>query len=206
MWPGNYTSRVGDGSKTSWPLSEIVRQIDITRHQQGAGGNLHFSMKSLMEPKTGLARALSTGSYAEPALIPASPWLVHEKLSKPKVALDRDSATGQVEITWKPGNGKTWLWLVQAKRSASWRTLIVPGAQISQSLADLLSGQRDAVVAVTPVDRCGNLGPSSVVEIEDPGATVAAKTPAPASAAKPADLTPPVPTTRFGLGAGSKNK
>ena len=198
VWPGNYTSRVADGSKTPWPTSEIVRQIEITRRQHGAGGNLHFSMKSLMEPKTGLARALASSSYVEPALIPASPWLQREHFGKPKISLDRDATTGQTDLSWKPGHGKTWLWLLQAKRRDTWRTVIVPGTQTSQNLAGLVSDQRGAVVSVTPVDRCGNLGPSAVVELEEPGTT---------SSVEPTGTTPPTPsTTDFGLGSKRRDK
>lgn len=197
IWPGNYTSRVADGSKTSWPTSEIVRQIDITRRQHGADGNLHFSMKSLMEPKTGLAQALANNSYTDPALVPASPWLQREHFDKPRISLDRDETTGQTDIKWKPGHGKTWLWLVQAKRRTAWRTLILPGSETSQNLDGLLSGQFAAVVSVTPVDRCGNLGPSAVVELEDPGTNNGEAT----------AVAPPVPSTPdFGTGSKRRDK
>jgi uncharacterized lipoprotein YddW (UPF0748 family) len=168
IWPGNYTSRVSDGSRTSWTADEIVRQINITRRQEGAGGNLHFSMKSLMQSRTGVAEALAKSSYVEPALIPASPWLKHERLGKPKISLDRTTGRGNTNLEWRPtGHGKTWLWLVQVQRRTNWRTMILPAAQTSQNLADWLGGSRAAVVALTPVDRCGNLGPHTVIEVGD---------------------------------------
>ncbi len=198
VWPGNYTSRVADGSKTPWPTDEIVRQIDITRRQHGAGGNLHFSMKSLMQDRAGLASTLADSSYGQPALIPASPWLQNERPGKPKISLDRDAGTGETEIKWKPGRGKTWLWLVQLKRRNSWSTVVVPGVQTAQNLTDLIAGQRTAVVAVTPVDRCGNLGPSAVVEVENSAAASNADGPEPKLKwpAKP----------NFGLGAKPTDK
>jgi len=196
IWPGNYTSRVADGSKTSWPTAEIVRQIDITRRKSGAGGNLHFSMKSLMQAKTGLAQALGSGEYADPALIPASPWLQKERLGKPRLELDRNTATGETELSWKTGRGKTWLWLVQVKRASGWHALVLPGQQTSESLGPLLAGERAAAVAVTPVDRCGNLGACQAIELENESDEPSER-PDPQAAA----ISRPVPSARIAPGA-----
>ena len=168
IWPGNYTSRVADGSPTSWDAAEILKQINVTRHEAGAGGNLHFSMKALMEPRTGMADALAKSAYAEPALIPASPWLKHDRLGKPKISLRRDPTDSTVDIDWKPsGKGKAWLWLVQIKRRSSWQSVIQPGDQTSHNIGEWLAGQHNSVIAISPVDRCGNLGPHAVVQVND---------------------------------------
>lgn len=173
VWPGNYTSRVGDGSKAPWTTDEILRQIDITRHEHGADGNLHFSMKALMQAKTGLADALLSASYAAPALVPASPWLQRERLGKPRLSMQRDQVTGDATVQWKPsGHGQTWLWLLQVKSGSDWRTTIIPASQTSADLTPSLSGAHSAVVALTPVDRCGNLGQPGIVEVDDPQAFV----------------------------------
>jgi uncharacterized lipoprotein YddW (UPF0748 family) len=63
LWPGNYTGRHS--------ADEIGRQIDLTRKSGTATGNVHFSMKSLSGEKF---EKLKT-KYAEPALIPETPWL-----------------------------------------------------------------------------------------------------------------------------------
>jgi uncharacterized lipoprotein YddW (UPF0748 family) len=79
IWPGNFTSRVGapDGrgadARPPWAAGEILEQIRLTRVESGAGGNIHFSMKALMENRGGLADSLAAGPYAEPALVPPSP-------------------------------------------------------------------------------------------------------------------------------------
>jgi uncharacterized lipoprotein YddW (UPF0748 family) len=168
IWPGNYTSRVADGSATSWDAAEIIKQINVTRHEPGAGGNLHFSMKALMQPRTGLADALSRTAYAEPALVPASPWLRRERIGKPKISLKRDTQDSAVYIDWKPtGKGKAWLWLVQIKRRSSWQNIVQPAEQASHKLEDWVAGQHSTTIAITPVDRCGNLGPHAVIAIND---------------------------------------
>src|SRR5262249_9886836 len=81
VWPGNYTSRVGNGS--NWPASEIVHQIEATRAQDNAGGNIHFSMKALMQNWGGMSDALRKGPYNQPALVPACPWLEKQGPSSP---------------------------------------------------------------------------------------------------------------------------
>ena len=105
MWPGNYTSRVGSGG--AWTADELVNQIDVTRRQGNATGNVHFSMSVFM-PKgagTGAARAerdslavrLMRESYAVPALVPASPWLSsgsRAPIAAPAVREERDPRTG----------------------------------------------------------------------------------------------------------------
>ncbi|MFO0936955.1 MAG: family 10 glycosylhydrolase [Gemmataceae bacterium] len=63
LWVGNYTGK--------WSAEEIGKQIEITRSHGQAGGNVHFSMKSL---KGDRAKALGR-LYAEPAAVPETPWL-----------------------------------------------------------------------------------------------------------------------------------
>ena len=55
----------------------------------GATGNVHFSMKALMKNKDGIADKLKKGPYAEPALVPETPWLGHETPEKPEVSAKR---------------------------------------------------------------------------------------------------------------------
>jgi uncharacterized lipoprotein YddW (UPF0748 family) len=56
---GLYTSRV-TGTDKGWPAGEIIEQIKLTREQAGAGGHIHFSMRSLMQSSGGVADSLKT--------------------------------------------------------------------------------------------------------------------------------------------------
>lgn len=170
LWPGNYTSRVGDGTPTSWHADEIVRQIDATRRQVGAGGNVHFSMKALMQ-ETELPRILEQSVYAVPALVPASPWLSKERPGKPRLTLDKAPDTGESQLSWtSAGGAPTWLWLVQTRRGTQWQTAIYPAQLTAKPVRELLAEAGTATVAITAVDRCGNTGPFEVVEISGPDA------------------------------------
>jgi uncharacterized lipoprotein YddW (UPF0748 family) len=68
LWPGLIPSRAADKER-GWSADEIVEQIKLTRAQKGATGNIHFSMKALMNNTGGVADALKS-VYAEPAQIP----------------------------------------------------------------------------------------------------------------------------------------
>ncbi|MEK6701570.1 MAG: family 10 glycosylhydrolase, partial [Planctomycetota bacterium] len=77
IWPGNYASKVlpsKDPKVTPWPADEIVRQIGVTR-SSGAGGNIQFSARTIVQNVGGIADALSKGPYADWSLPPAMPWL-----------------------------------------------------------------------------------------------------------------------------------
>src|SRR5690606_25092469 len=75
LWPGLYTSRVAGLDGKAWPADEIVQQIEITRELIKEPGNIHFSMKALMRDPDGLSSQLRKKVYAEPALIPSTPWM-----------------------------------------------------------------------------------------------------------------------------------
>ncbi len=162
IWPGNFTSRVRSEGERHWPAREIIGQIYSTRSHPGASGNVHFSMKALMpSPDTTaqgrLTRRLKSGPYAEPALVPASPWLDDDPPERPSVRLRRED--GRLMITMLPaGDEPVRWWVVRWRRGAQWHLDIVPGAQHAYVLEDAAD-----VVAVSAVDRVGNEGSVTIV-------------------------------------------
>lgn len=115
LWPGNIPSRVTGGG-TGWPAQEIVDQIELTRKQPGATGNILFSMRPLLADRGGVATALKQ-VYAEPALIPASPWLSQRRPASPKVS-DGSKAGAGTEITVDAPNA-AWI-VVAGKTESGW--------------------------------------------------------------------------------------
>lgn len=63
VWPGIETGRVGPNRTAQ----EIVDQIALTRRGAASPGHIHWSMKSLMENRGGVADLLRRSSYAEKA-------------------------------------------------------------------------------------------------------------------------------------------
>jgi uncharacterized lipoprotein YddW (UPF0748 family) len=159
LWPGNFTSRVGEGTVRAWPPEEIVYQIKTTRGQAGATGNVHFSMKALMQNRSGLSEMLSSGVYATPAIVPASSWLDDAPPGKPELTVALDEAAKVLRGTWKPVNGdKIWLWVVRTKIGKEWMVEVKPGTQMEVTFP-MEAERTPEVVAITAVDRTGNESP-----------------------------------------------
>ncbi len=199
LWPGLFTSLVRDEKKNEalgrrvWPAQEIVEQVSVQRSRSAATrpstGHVHFSMVALMNNKDGLATLLRQGPYAQPALVPATPWLQAPAVLAPRLWLQ----AGQVAIdplapaavarwaVWRRGgtSGVTSgvaIGVASAANSAAnsaatsgatsvnnggeWRFAVLPAAARSVSVDGA-----DAVV-VAAVDRVGNLGPQSSIRIK----------------------------------------
>jgi uncharacterized lipoprotein YddW (UPF0748 family) len=151
LWPGNFTSRIRDGA-SNWSAEEILAQIEATRAQSGAGGNVHFSMRVLQRNLDGIADKLKKGLYADHAVPPASPWLSSARPGPPRAELS--GADVRIEAG---GGSKPWLWVVQSRDGGKWRTFAVPA---SRRRCALPPGDQ---VFVRAADRCGNVGPAARV-------------------------------------------
>jgi uncharacterized lipoprotein YddW (UPF0748 family) len=103
------------------------------------------------------AHALATLAYAEPALVPASPWLDNKPPASPRVQVKREGSSDTVNVSWKRrGSEPAWLWAVYAKHGAAWRVHVYPSETDNVQLApDPVLGPVTAV-AVRAVDRSGN--------------------------------------------------
>ena len=157
IWPGDAPGRIGPNRSSA----EIVNQVRLTRQQAGASGNIHWSMKSLMQNRGGIADALRKEVYAQPALIPASPWLEHVSLAAPNLQIQTSSA--EIKLRWEePNHHATRFWVLQTRSGSEWTMEVLPQQQTSRVLR---SGPPPEVVALTALDRCGNAGPPAVLEL-----------------------------------------
>jgi len=153
IWPGLFTSRVGD----RWRPEELVYQVKTTRGLE-ANGAIHFSMKALVNNPEGVADALAAQVYEEPALAPVSPWLSGGgQLAAPSAAIETGAGGGRT-LRWNPG-ADAHLWIVQIRSKGQWTTMIFP--------ADVLRLAMEPGVeraAVTGIDRVGVAGPTTVLD------------------------------------------
>jgi uncharacterized lipoprotein YddW (UPF0748 family) len=155
IWPGNAAYRVG-GSQ-SFPAGEIVEQVRATRARLGATGNIFFSAKSLVQNLGGVSDLLKSGPYAEPALIPATPWLDRTPPRPPAISV-ASRAAGLLQVNWRPrGSEGAFRWVVRARQGARWRTEVLPAAARSYAFesAGRQTGEQ-LLVVVSAVDRSGN--------------------------------------------------
>ncbi|HEY3266241.1 MAG TPA: family 10 glycosylhydrolase [Armatimonadota bacterium] len=157
IWPGNILSH---------PVAELVTQVNLTRKQAGASGNVFFSMRGLMKPAVSDALA---GLYKQPALVPASPWLGAKAPAAPIASLTADAVP---QLRWRMEDGtQPALWALRWRMGGLWTTEIVPASTLARpSPATPAAGD---ILSVAAVDRLGNLGAAAILEIPQPPATAA---------------------------------
>lgn len=156
IWPGNYTSKVIEGGNSGWDASEILNQILATRKQNGADGNVHFSMKALMRDGD-LGTGLKNDVYARQALVPASPWLDNSPPAKPEAGLHKDDLTGALTAHWESGDGEApFLWVLYTRTGNSWEYRILPAETTQFELTGIDVARTPNAIGISAVDRMGN--------------------------------------------------
>jgi uncharacterized lipoprotein YddW (UPF0748 family) len=161
IWPGNYTSKVGERSRTAWRTTEIVQQVDATRAEAGASGNIHFSAKVFLEDRDSLATRMASQAYPVTALVPASPWLAVAGHGEPTVTVRRDGRGLLTARIAPSGSDLPRWWLVQVRiASGQWSSTLVRGQVRDFPLA--AAADR---VAVRAVDGAHIEGPARVVRL-----------------------------------------
>lgn len=166
LWPGLFTSRI-DASAKSWEAAQITDQIALVRTNPGASGHIHFSMIALLQNRRGITSQLKTKLYAQPALVPATPWLGSLAPMAPRLTLERSSsadAPDSVRIDaqdseaikqfaiWRR-HGNEWRFAAQA--AIQRQLTLVPDQQL---------GPVDAVV-VSAINRLGIESPRVTLQL-----------------------------------------
>ena len=156
LWPGLYDSRTLPDVGGYKPR-EIVDQVELVRADPEATGTVHFSIKALLPGPSSLGADLAAGPYAEPALVPASPWLDAEAPAAPGLRVEGGRAV------WDAGDGEPVArWVVRTRGAGgAWTWDVRPRGERLQTL-----GPDVRSVAVSAVDRVGNEGPARVVEVD----------------------------------------
>jgi uncharacterized lipoprotein YddW (UPF0748 family) len=171
VWPGLFTSRIPRPTTASakisattrpattalsdriWSPQDIVDQIEVTRRTPGASGHVHFSMITLSEDRQQVDEVLER-LYAEPALVPASPWLsAGAKRPAPPRCTASPFEQG-LHLRWE---GDAWLWAVQVKyASGAWRTELLPAGSKTTYVATDRAMGAPVTACISAVDRLGN--------------------------------------------------
>ena len=135
----------------------MLRQITITRDRAGAGGNIHFNMTSLVRSTDALANRLQTGPYAQPALVPASPWLSARQPPTPQVTVTRGSRTITLRIAADRSDPRIlprW-WLIRARYADGWRAQVSDARSNTVTLTPGGALELPDFFVVTSIDRAG---------------------------------------------------
>jgi uncharacterized lipoprotein YddW (UPF0748 family) len=149
LWIGDFASQVS----ASWSPDEILNQIQITRQTPGADGTLLYSMAPLMKDSKGIDQKLLGGPFANPALVPASPWLKSSSPSAPSLSAKR-SGQGTL-VTMRRTSADSYRFALYLFQNGTWRfDRTLSGDQASLLTSTLGAGIK--AVAVSAVDRYGN--------------------------------------------------
>ena len=157
LWPGLFTSQVA----RSWPAREVLDQVDVLRSRAAvASGHIHFSMVALMQDRQGLATALRQGAYAQPALVPATPWLATGAATAPPAPQLR-LAGSRVLIEAPAPTAASSLnrWAVWHRIYGVWRFSVLPDAERQFDTAGA------STVAVLAVDRLGQTSERALLRL-----------------------------------------
>ena len=163
VWPGLALYKIPVTGPRHMSADDIVREIFLTRETPGATGHVLFNAKVLMDNLDGIADRLGA-MYAEPAIMPASPWLDKLAPRKPRVTVRVDS--GATCVRFAPGGNisRVTHWVVQLHATPGWRTTVLPAGQRYIFTTDAVDA-----VSVAAVDRNGNLSPSVVLRPDSAG-------------------------------------
>jgi len=162
IWPGLFTSQISAAQK-SWPADEIIAQIALARSQSGSGdrGHIHFSMVALAQNRQDIATRLAASTYAEAALIPATPWLA---LAAPPMPQLVAAGVRLVDVKFSAGSEVSLL-AIWRRYGREWRFATQAAAQ---TVIDLSSdAQLGAIseVVVSLVNRVGEEGPRQTLRV-----------------------------------------
>jgi uncharacterized lipoprotein YddW (UPF0748 family) len=160
LWPGLDAAGVGE----KFTADEIALQIQITRAQAGADGEIFYHLRTLAE-NPALANILGAKNV-QTALVPASPWLDSVPPDKPmlNVTIGKNSS---VTASWKVGGEPAWLWVLQFRTNEVWTTQILPAHQTDYLFENLAPN----AISIRAVDRVGNLSAPTVLSPQSPQKT-----------------------------------
>jgi uncharacterized lipoprotein YddW (UPF0748 family) len=148
LWPGLFTSRAPETAK-GWSAKEVADQIEVTRKREGAGGVIHFSMKAFLRNAAGVSDAVKE-VYAEPALVPETPWLGNGKPpGKPEVK--RETVQGRDVLRVQASPDARFV-VVRALADGEWKTAVRGVAQDGRLTVPLPKAER---VVLCVLDRTG---------------------------------------------------
>jgi uncharacterized lipoprotein YddW (UPF0748 family) len=139
-----------------FPVDEITRQIQAVRSQTSVSGEIHYHLRSITQ-NPALAAAVQS-QYAQPALVPTSPWIDSVPPEKPNLFAATENSVTSVRWFSPFGEPPRW-WLLQICTNNNWTTEILPGSQSSR----ILYNSNPDAISLRAVDRLGNLGAPTVL-------------------------------------------
>ncbi len=158
VWPGIATARIQSSEDPGRPATEITNQIKLTRQiGQQSNGHIHWSAKSLLTNRGGIATRLAS-IYTQPAAVPPMPWV--NRTAPPAPTLSANAGSNNTSVRWSPDETTSKI-AVQAKIGGTWRTLKIIPANAGQ-----VTIPRVNAIAATALDRFGNASAPKVLVLQ----------------------------------------
>lgn len=137
--------------------NEIARQVQLTRAQSGASGEIYFHLKNLLENPS--LNEIVRRENVQPALAPA---ISGDSFPPEKPTISVTASSTKLAVHWLAAtNTFPKSWLLQCRGANNlWTTQILPAAQTGC----VFSTWTPEIVSIRTVDRFGNLSSPAVVE------------------------------------------
>jgi hypothetical protein len=146
---------------------EAAHEIELTRRQPGASGEIFWHAQPLLRNTRGVADMLQHQVYTATALVPAMPWMGAAPPSQP--FLHAGWERGEFTLNWQSSGGVVRQWVLQKKFGGHWTTEILPGNRSGETIKPGPGMSSLDKAALFAVDRFGNLS-GAVIYLKPPPA------------------------------------
>jgi uncharacterized lipoprotein YddW (UPF0748 family) len=164
IWPGLFTSRLVTPDVT-WTGDEIQRQLYVLRGFPGVNGAIHFSMQAIMRNPDRFRDLLASGPYAEPAIVPGTPWINNQNPAKPVISVEKFD--DRITVFIKPNGEKVRQFIIRLKTDGIWDIDIIPASQYTYTLYGNFAQRFPEKIFISSVNRLGNESPAATAELSN---------------------------------------
>jgi uncharacterized lipoprotein YddW (UPF0748 family) len=140
-------------TRPEWNEMEIIRQIQLTRAQPGAQGNIHFSAKSFLRSPNRMADLMLSEVYQEDVLTPALPWLESRIAAAPRADVMPDPSERLITIEWNKPAAPPRAWILRTQTAGRWSIQILPGSMARKTISYATSAPE--VITLSSIGRNG---------------------------------------------------
>lgn len=180
LYMGNASYKIKADSDKKWNNpNEIPNQIDLTRANPKAHGNVYFSAKAFVNTNKEVTKLLQNDQYKYPALAPAAPRLKKVVIDTPVVnTIEEDENENYTFTLQNPLNTKVRFVMVYGAKKESKiniedasqiikKQFIDPNTNIIYFKIPKKELHRNKVSAFTFIDRNGNESKETIVELPE---------------------------------------
>jgi len=158
LWPGLNTVAV----KSSNPVSEIAREIDVTRQiVKNNTGEVHWSIAGITKSKA-MQDELKLNVYKDKALIPETKWLSSKDLQELDVTWKKQQ--GNFSLNWNK-QAEALSYVIYLKYGNNWQTEILSPEMLSKIVPSESNGKKLSTIVVRSVNRSGKLNDYKAVVV-----------------------------------------